>query len=352
MKYLLIPCLFLFVHCTGSQSTAPAVADAPIVTPTSEVSARMTIAAQALLASFDDSLNAAARFAFEDDERYHFQFTPVPRKGADLRDMNPAQRKLVVELLQTILSEEGYRKATEIMQLEGVLKILEKRGDDDDRRDPEKYFVCVFGEPSLEKPWAWRFEGHHLSMSFSAVTGEVSVTPSFMGTNPAIVREGAATGTEVLKLEQDLGRKLVTLLDDTQKGKAIIADEAPQEIITGIEREARLEAFEGISVDQLSAEQREVLWQLIGVYLGNMEASVATERTKRLENIEVSQLYFAWAGGIEPGDAHYYRIHAPNLIIEYDNIQNDANHVHAVWRDPLNDFGEDLLRKHYEMHEH
>ena len=359
MKYLLLPCLFLFAFCSSNR-TVPAesasnasVSTEVIATPGSNAQfSTMLGAAQAFVASLDEPLRKDALFPFDDPEKYNIHFTPVPRQGADLRDMNPQQRARVTALLQSVLSDEGYRKATEIMELERVLKVLEKRADDDDHRDPEKYFVLIFGDPSATEPWGFRFEGHHLCLNFSSVTGEVAVTPAFFATNPAIVREGPQKGKEVLKLEQDLGRKLVTMMDASQRKRVIISPEAPADIITGVDRKASLERFEGIPAADMTPAQREVLWELMGVYLGNMEASIAEKRMARINQIELKDLYFAWAGSIEVGEAHYYRIHAPELIIEYDNIQNNANHIHTTWRDPLNDFGDDLLRKHYEAHKH
>lgn len=353
MKYLLIPCLFLLTFCSSNRSTsADSTSDNTVAPGSSAQFTSMLSAAQAFVASLDDSLSAAARFPFDDPEKYNVHFTPVPRQGADLRDMNPEQRSHVTAMLHSVLSDEGYRKATEIMQLESVLKMLEKRPEEDDHRDPEKYYVLVFGEPSATEPWGFRFEGHHLSLNFSSVTGEVAVTPAFLATNPAIVMEGPQKGKEVLKLEQDLGRQLVQMMDESQLKRVIIAPEAPADIITGVDREARLERFEGITAADMTEAQRELLWKVIGLYLGNMEASIAEKRMARVNQINLEDLYFAWAGGTEVGEAHYYRIHAPELIIEYDNIQNNANHIHTTWRDPLNDFGEDLLRKHYEMHKH
>jgi hypothetical protein len=304
------------------------------------------------LASLDAEQTEAARFAFADTERYKWHFSIVPRVGLDMRKMNEEQKELALALLRIPLSEAGYQKARDIMQLERVLQQIEELPYENDRRNPQKYFVSIFGDPAGSDPWGWRFEGHHLSLNFSSVDRQLAVTPAFWGSNPAIVREGEAKGTEVLKAEQDLGRRLVKMLDQSQLATALIADDAPDEIVTYVHKKAVLDAFEGLEVGKMTEEQKSVLEELLNVYLSNMEAEIAKQEWDKLKKNGLDELYFAWAGGLEPGDRHYYRIHGPHILIEYDNTQNDANHIHTVWRDLDNDWGEDLLRKHLENHPH
>lgn len=303
-----------------------------------------------ILASLSPEQSEIARYAFADSERQKWHFSVVPRRGLDMRQMTEAQKEMTFSLLQTTLSESGYQKARDIMQLERVLQELEKLPVENDRRNPQKYFLTVFGDPAGEAPWGWRFEGHHLSLNFSSVDRQLAVTPAFWGSNPAIVREGSAAGREVLKAEQDLGRELVKSLNPAQLATALIADDAPDEIVTYVAARASLDKLEGLPVKEMTDAQKALLRELLAVYINNMEAELARQEWDKLESRGFDELYFAWAGGLELGDRHYYRIHSPYLLIEYDNTQNDANHIHTVWRDLENDWGDDLLRKH--LHEH
>ncbi|MDX2249761.1 MAG: DUF3500 domain-containing protein [Bacteroidia bacterium] len=312
----------------------------------------MTHAAEDFLASLSEEQKTQTTFLFDDEEKYNVNFVPIERKGLPLRDMSEDQRKKAFVLLNTVVSDEGYRKANDIIQLEEVLRIIEGLEPGGPRRNTELYFICIFGTPSHDEPWAWRFEGHHLSLSFSSVTRQVVATPAFMATNPAIVRDGPKKGTEVLKKEQDLARALIKSMDETRQKKTIIAPEAPADIITGTKRKASLASFEGITWTEMTESQQNALWELINVFLDNMEKDIADTQRNKIAGAGKEKLYFAWMGGIEPGEAHYYRIHGPTLLIEYDNIQNNANHIHTTVRDLENDFGEDLLRRHYEQSPH
>jgi hypothetical protein len=234
------------------------------------------------------------------------------------------------------------------MELERTLRRLEKRPPNDEYRDPERYYLAIFGTPSEKSPWGWRFEGHHVSLNFSSVTGKLAVTPAFLGTNPARVPEGPTKGLRVLAQEEDLARRLLTGLNAQQRRQAIIDEEAPADIITGNQRTVSLARFEGLAYADMTADQRFLLEQLIRVYLDNMKPRIAQHQWQRMEDAGLDKLHFAWAGSAEPGQAHYYRIHGPTFLVEYDNTQNNANHIHTVWRDPANDFGRDLLRDHYE----
>ncbi len=304
-------------------------------------------AAAAFLALLDDDARAKATYDLGHEERFNWAFTPVSRNGLPLKEMTLEQRSAAHSLLQTTLSSQGYHKANAIIELERILGVLEGRPG---RRDPEGYFVTIFGSPGEGAPWAWRFEGHHLSLNFSLPSDELTVTgPAFMGANPALVPSGPKAGWRPLGREEDLARALVMSLTAEQRGMAVIAAEAPRDIITGNDREARLDGSEGIPASALSAEQREMLFGVIAEYAGNMEAAAAHGWMARIrDEISPDELHFAWAGPTEPGAGHYYRVHAPPFLIEYDNTQGNANHVHSVWRDMENDFGGDALARHYE----
>ena len=293
-----------------------------------------------------DALDRAT-FDLGDEERFNWAFTPVSRNGLPLKDMTLEQRSAAHAMLQATLSSQGYHKANAIIELERVLGVIEGRPE---RRDPEDYYVAIFGTPTAGGPWAWRFEGHHLSLSFSSPSNELTITgPAFMGSNPATVRSGPKAGWRPLGREEDMARALVHSLSAEQLGMAMIAEEAPRDIITGNDREARLDGFEGIPASRLSDAQRGMLMGVIGEYVGNMDAAAAHAWMSRIQNdIPPDDLYFAWAGSTEFGEGHYYRVHAPPFLIEYDNTQGNANHVHSVWRDLENDFGGDALVRHYE----
>ena len=310
----------------------------------------MVDAADTFLGLLDAESHARATFPFGDEERFNWEFVPASRLGLPLKDMSAEQRRAAHALLQTILSSQGYLKATGVMQLEGILGMIENRPE---RRDPEDYYVSIFGTPSGDAGWGWRFEGHHLSLNFTSVTNEVVVaTPSFMGTNPHLVPSGANMGWRVLGAEEDIARNLLGMLDDAQRGRAVIAAEAPSNIITSNDRRVMLEEFEGLPAADMTAAQRGVLTRVIEEYVHNLDHDAAHAQMQKIMEAGFDNVYFAWAGGSARGEGHYYRVHGPTFLIEYDNTQNNANHVHSVWRDLTDDFGEDLLRRHYDEADH
>lgn len=286
---------------------------------------------------------------FEDDERSYWHFTPSPHRGLTWEKMNEVQRNALTRLLETGLSQEGLAKTKEIMALEAVLRELEGRGPEDRYRHPELYYFMLFGDPETAV-WGWRFEGHHLSLNYTSVSNQLSVTPAFMGANPAEVPLGPQKGKRVLAKEEDLARDLLASFSADQLEQVLIADEAPEEIVTGMDRKAILNKLQGLKYQSMNHDQQQLLKALIRNYLDNMEPGVAREQLNNIEAEGWDDIHFAWAGETEkgPGNAHYYRVHGPSILIEYDNIQNNANHIHTVWRDLKNDFGEDLLRKHHE----
>jgi len=312
----------------------------------------MIDAAKALMATLNADEKAQATLPFEDQERSSWHFTPSPHRGFTWEKMNTKQREAMLNLLSTGLSQQGLDKTKEIMALEAVLKELEGRAADDRYRHPELYYFMLFGEPGNE-PWGWRYEGHHVSLNYTSVGDELSVTPAFMGANPAEVPSGPHKGKRVLAAEEDRARELLAAFDQQQLETVLIADQAPEEIVTGMDRKAMMGEQEGLSYGDMSHSQQQLLRKLVQLYLDNMESSVASEQLKQIEAESWDNIYFAWAGETErgTGKAHYYRVHGPSLLIEYDNIQNNANHIHTVWRDLKNDFGEDLLKKHHD-HQH
>lgn len=306
----------------------------------------MADAANAFLASLTPQQRAQATFPFADQERFDWHYIPKDRKGLALRDMTPEQKQLAHALLAAGLSQQGYIKAVSIMSLDQVLKILEAgKGP---MRDPEGYFFTVFGEPSASGTWGYRVEGHHLSQNFTIVNGKLQGAPSFFGTNPAEIREGPRKGLRVLAREEDLGRQLVKSLTADQKKVAVFSEEAPKEILTEASRKAALNGQpSGLEASKMTASQRAILQSLLDEYCQNMTGEIDQTREDQIKQAG-DKVYFAWAGGEEPGQGHYYRIQSPSFLVEFDNTQDHANHIHSVWRDFNGDFGLDLLKEHYQ----
>jgi hypothetical protein len=269
-----------------------------------------------------------------------------------IRDMTPAQRSLASALLVTGLSDRGFSKAEQIISLEQVLRELEAGRTGAPVRDPELYFLTVFGAPGATGPWGWRFEGHHLSVNYTIVNGRgVTGAPTFLGSNPYEVRQGPRKGLRILGAEDDLGRRLVLSFSDAQRRKAVVPGEAPGDIVTFGARKADMGKVgalgSGIRASDLTRAQRDLLLGLIEEYARWHRPEIAEAELGRIRAAGVEKVTFLWAGGTEPGAGRYYRVLGPTFLIEYDNTQNQANHVHTIWRDAANDFGEDLLKEHY-----
>lgn len=314
--------------------------------PQTSASKVMVEAANNLLASLNADQKAKIAFPFDSDERMNWHYIPRERKGLPFKEMEPAQQKLAHAFLSAGLSQRGYLKAVTIMSLEEVLKEIEQgKGP---TRDPDRYFFSVFGAPSETQTWGWRVEGHHISLNFTLVNGvRIADTPSFFGSNPAEVREGPRKGLRVLGREMDMGRALVKSLDENERSKAILSDKAPADIITAASRKVEIAENKGLPASRMTATQREALLALITLYANNMPQELSDARVQKIRKAGLDKVVFAWEGGLEPGQPHYYRVQGPTFMIEYDNTQNEANHIHTVWRDFNGDWGEDLLASHY-----
>jgi len=306
----------------------------------SEADAEMSAAATRFLDALRPDQRKQVQLRLEDSERANWHFVPRTRKGLPFKSMSPEQRRLAETLVAAGLSHSGYETAVTIMGLETVLAQT-----DGPYRDPDLYYLTIFGAPGSNQPWGWRFEGHHLSLNFtSPVTALPAVTPSFFGSHPN-EQPDAGVVTRVLAPEEDLARELVKSLDPGQRKMAILSSSAPSDILAGPGR--KLTAPEGIRYAQLGELQRGLLVRLIKVYLDRHRPDVAAAEWERIERGGLGTVRFSWAGGLESGQGHYYRVQGRTFILEYDNTQNDANHVHTVWRDAERDFGVDLLREHY-----
>ena len=341
--------LMLLLTCAAAlagSSVSRRQADAkPVAAATEYKFANMLTASDAFLASLSAAQRSKALFAFDDAERLNWHFVPRDRRGLPLKEMSTQQRELARGILRAGLSQRGYLTASTIIELELVLREM---GESPTFRDPELYYFSIFGTPSRTAPWGFRAEGHHLSLNFTLVRDTLIATaPAFFGANPAEVRRGARRGLRALADEEDTGRELVLSLDERQRARALISADAPRDIVTG--NAARVEPLSpiGIRVSELQPQQAAILVRLLDVYLGRMAEPLAARRRAALERTDFDKVAFAWAGSMRRGEAHYYRIQGPSFLVEYDNTQNDANHIHTVWRDFDGDFGRDLLREHY-----
>jgi uncharacterized protein DUF3500 len=366
---------------------------------------RMTVAARAWLGSLDDEQLAPAAWPWETGgERLRWFYTPTDHGGLPLRDMRPAQQSLAMQLVATGLSRAGYITVSTIMGLENVLDQTEDWKVDWGRergRDPQLYWLRVFGEPNGRGPWGWRFGGHHISLNLLVVDRKVwATTPCFLGADPA---ESPLLGPHLLRPlagAEDLARDLVRSLDEAQAERALLTGVAPVDIVGGnrprigdgdllmplpdvwrshfdeprlAERVevmhrgaeekagARPEDHEavrlttspkGLAAADLEPAQQQQLRALLGVYIGRVPEELAEREAAKFAGDRIGRIHFAWAGGIERHQPHYYRLQGPRLLVEYDNTQRDVNHVHTVWRDPEGDFGFDALRLHLQAAHH
>jgi hypothetical protein len=305
----------------------------------------MTETANRFLAALHPQQRAKATFRFEDDERLNWHFIPKERKGLPLREMSPYQKHLASALLSAGLSQAGYIKAVTIMSLEDVLRIIEN--DNGERRNPEKYYFSIFGAPSVRGPWGYRIEGHHFSQNYTVVDGKVTDGPSFFGANPAEVRQGPRKGLRTLAAEDDLGFAVVQSLDLGQRKIAIVDPTAYKDILTSASRKAALAGQpSGFHASKMDKKQFDALMALIQEYAQNIPEQLAERRQEQIAKAN-RDIQFSWSGGINHGDPHYYRVQTGSFLIEFDDTQDGANHIHTVWRDFNGDFGEDLLKLHY-----
>ena len=307
---------------------------------------------QEAASSFYDNLDAKARnkalFHYLDGERIFWYYPPLNRHGLPLKDMTKELKSLVFTLLETGLSSDAFNQTLQIINHELILKELEIRENIKTFvRDPERYYFTIFGNPKSKDPWGWRFEGHHVSIHFSIWSDKIiSVTPLFLGVNPAEVKDGDSKGLRILKKREDLAFELVNSMNKDQHHIATIYENTPKDIITYNSSRVTVPVVEGISWDELKIGQQKLLKLLIAEYVKQVDPNLVKSKLEYLESNTLKSVKFGWAGGINLGEAYYYRIHGQSLFIELDNYQSGANHVHSVWRDVENDFAQDVLRKH------
>ena len=320
----------------------------------------MVQAARHFLAALTPQQRHQSVFPFSREEWEKWHFIPMrSRIGLPYGQMAPHQVRLAEALVASGLSRSGYSKTKTVMSLEQVLLEQERaqgrEGAMLDLRSPDLYYFAIFGDPTEDGLWGWRVEGHHISFHFTVDQGSIrATTPMFLGANPHQVLEGPQKGLRVLSNEEDKARALVDSLDATQREQAVLAPEAPPDIFTGNSRsvEFSLVPAKGLKRTRMSPAQKELLKELIEEYVRNVPPDLAEARLARVSQ-SGDEIYFAWMGTLEKGvgHPHYYRVHGKTFLIEYDNIQNNANHVHSVWRDYENDFGRDWIAEHY-RHDH
>ena len=314
-----------------------------------ETANRMADAASAFLESLSEEQRATTLLDFADtSERENWHFVPRERRGLPFAEMDARQRELAQNLIATGLSAPAHQRANTIVELEPILGEMEGSAAKF-MRDPELYFVTLFGVIGGGEPWGWRFEGHHISLNNTVIGGDnISASPCFFGANPAEVRHGEREGLRALKEEEDIARELLMDFDGEQRSRAVVTAKAPPDILTrDLAHVTDQVQPEGLAGADMSGGQLELLRQLVGVYVRRLPDAVAELELARVQRADYNTVHFAWAGPAERGSGHYYRVQGSRFVAEYDNTQNDANHIHSVWRDLVNDFGEDLLRAHY-----
>ncbi|SIN72332.1 DUF3500 domain-containing protein [Algoriphagus halophilus] len=291
-------------------------------------------------------------YSFDDETKTQWHYIPssmFPRAGISLAELDITQKKLLHELLQSSLSETGYLKTIQIMDLENVLREM---SGDSVMRDPDKFFVAFYGNPETDSLWSWSFEGHHISLNFTVLNNEQTIAPRFFGANPAVIPSGPRKGEKTLEKEEELGFQLVNSLDQEQKAIAIFQEAPINDIVTRNSIEVDPLSPEGIKFEVLNSSQKKVFLSLIDEYLSTMPEKLAMERMKNIQDEELGEIRFGWAGTTKSGEGHYYRIQGKSFLIEFDNTQTNANHIHTVWRDFNGDFGKDLIKEHYENSDH
>lgn len=303
--------------------------------------------AKSLLNSLTPIQREKAAYSFDDMSRYLWHYVPgsmMVRNGISLKDFDKAQKESFYLLLKNCMSAQGYKKTNDIMEVEYLLKELEP---DNKNRIPENYFFSIYGNPEKDSHWAWKITGHHLSLNFTIINDELAYAPFFFGIYPAEIKDGEKKGMRILKEEEDLGFELINSMNEKQREIAIFNHQAFKEIVTTNASEVSPLEPVGILANELTASQKETLSKLIASYLLSMPEEIAKKRIERISQEDFGSIRFGWAGETVPGKPHYYRIQGKSFLVEFDNSQHNANHIHEVWRDFNGDYGHDLLREHY-----
>ena len=311
---------------------------------------RMVAAAEGFLATLRAPEADAVNGELDGPGFREWSYLPGPRDGLSLAEMTPAQRVAALSLLDTGCSATGARTARAVIELDTIRRQL---GGGDPQPGDDRFWVRVFGTPAADVPWAWRVNGHHLAVHVTVAGGDLTVTPSFFGSEPATVLTGPHEGLRVLRAEEDLARDLLGSLDEDQFRAALTSEVAPPDILTRYDPVADPSRITGgIAHGDLTAGQQDGLQRLVRHYFGRTAEPASAAAWAAVREAGLDEIRFAWAGGTRPGEGHYYSVLGPTFLLEYDNTQDDANHVHSVWRDLTDDWGGDLLARHYATGHH
>ncbi len=309
--------------------------------PAAKAGLGMADAAKGYLAAITPEQRTIVSFRYDDPERVNWHFIPRERKGLPLKALEGAPLQAAHKLIRSGLSEAGYDQALNVMSLEEVLYLIEpgERAYRRDRRDPGKYYISIFGEPSDTGLWGWRVEGHHLCLNFSIKDGKViSSTPEFFGANPGSIEAGKGREVRVLGPEEDIARQILKLCTPEQQKLCWISKEAPGEVPGPNVAQPVVTEPVGLFASQMSDDQKKLLQELLGEYLKNLPADIEEERLSVLNSAGIDKIAFAWYGEPDLHQPHHYRVQGPTFVIEYNNTQNNANHVHSMWRNLAGDF--------------
>lgn len=301
----------------------------------------MAKAATTFRGLLNDELKKKLSYSFDDPERVNWHFIPRERNGVVLWDLEGESRAAADELVKSGLSAAGYLTTLQIRSLEEVLYLFEG-GEEEfrrQRRHTHKYHITFFGEPAAKGTWGWRFEGHHLSLNFVIRDGViVSSTPEMLGTNPALIDAGPGRSLRVLGTREDLARSILLACNDSQKKTMWISTEAPDEIRGPGEAQPVVAEAVGLRYADMSPDQQKLFRELIGEYVKGMPAQVVRDRMQAIEKSGMDEIRMGWWGDAEPNKRHHYVIQGSSFVIEYNNTQNSANHVHSIWRNLAGDF--------------
>ncbi len=307
--------------------------------------------ARAFIAALSEPQRIAATAPLGDPTRTKWGFVPSEYPGVMLGDLDLSQRESLRALLRATMSERGLATIDAIVALEAELHARESlRGLDARHRDPRRYWLQVFGEPSATGAWALRLQGHHISLHLAFSGGAmVGGSPRFLGANPHRIPDGPRAGARVLIAEEDLARALLASLTDAQRGIVIVDSTAPPDVVLGPARAAAEAGLaRGLTFGAMTTAQRDALWLLVEHFAGALAPEFAAADLRRIRDAGLDGIAFCWMGGERVGEGHYWRAQGPTFVVEYDCTQDGANHVHTVWRDFARDFGGDALRAHYE----
>ncbi|GAA1612656.1 DUF3500 domain-containing protein [Kribbella sancticallisti] len=310
-------------------------------------------AALALLASLNPEQRQKISAPFDTPDHQVWTYLPGDRPGLTLGELSAEQRPLAMRLLEIACSERGLADARSVMFTEAIRRGLPQAepGSTVDLGSEQRYFLRILGDPAGMEPWAWRINGHHIALHLTYVDGAIGFTPQFFGSEPATVLTGPHAGLRTLAAEQDLGFQLLHALEPGQRELAVVSDKAPDDILTRFDPIADPGVLlRGLPYGELTPEQRQLFSLLLGQYIGRAAGPIGLQTWQDITENGIERLTFAWSGATEPGNGHYYSIAGPTFLAEYDNTQDDANHIHSVWRDLRNDWGQDLLAAHYANH--